>query len=143
MTDEQVSFGNHRRNVVHLLPELTHLQNVIVIGYRTLRESWEFGVNRVIPLYIHNRWSFLAGGHPRFVMETVRPVIVPSFIATRTEVMIEKQVVIRGDVHARIKRLCFDNEVQMKDSINLILSSLLEDLEKLQEIIAELQAEMN
>ena len=64
-------------------------------------------------------------------------------MATRTKPMMEKQVVIRGDLHAKIRRLCFENELQMKDLINLMLNSMLEDAEKLQEIVAELQAEMN
>ena len=61
-------------------------------------------------------------------------------MATRTKMMTDKQVVIRGDLHAKIRRHCFENDLQMKDLINLMLTSILEDTEKLQEIIAELQS---
>ena len=61
-------------------------------------------------------------------------------MAARTKIMTDKQVVIRGDLHAKIRRLCFENDLQMKDLINLMLRSILEDAEKLQEIIAELQS---
>jgi len=61
-------------------------------------------------------------------------------MATRTKTMMDKQVVVRGDLHAKIRRHCFENDLQMKDLINLMLSSILEDAEKLQEIIGELQS---
>ncbi|MHB2036943.1 MAG: hypothetical protein ACYCPW_09425 [Nitrososphaerales archaeon] len=64
-------------------------------------------------------------------------------MAARTKIMIDKQVVIRGDLHSKIRRHCFENDLQMKDLINLMLTSILEDAEKLQEIISELQAEAN
>ena len=62
-------------------------------------------------------------------------------MANRTKLTALKQVVVRADIHARLRRVCFENEVEMKDLVNLMLSSVLEDSERLQEIIGGIRSE--
>ena len=50
-----------------------------------------------------------------------------------------KQILLRSDLHSRLKRLCFDREIQMKELVNLIIRSILDDQNKVEELIAELQ----
>ncbi|MDG6905667.1 MAG: hypothetical protein JRN20_07780 [Nitrososphaerota archaeon] len=56
----------------------------------------------------------------------------------RTRSATRKQVVIRDDLHKKLRRLSFDNEIQVQDLVNLILSSTMDDEKKIEEFVAEL-----
>ena len=61
-------------------------------------------------------------------------------MAVKTKPVFDKHLIVDRGVHARIKKLAFTKEVEIRELTHLMLLSALNDEHKIEEIIAELQS---